>query len=52
MTTACVEVCPTSALLFGDLNDPASDIAKLLRRRQTKVTKPETGLKPNLFFLT
>ena len=52
LTTACVEVCPTSALVFGDINDPASDISRLLRRRQTNVNKPETGLKPNLFFLT
>jgi len=27
-TPACVESCPTGAMTFGDLNDPASDIAK------------------------
>ncbi|MBS0613661.1 MAG: carboxypeptidase regulatory-like domain-containing protein, partial [Proteobacteria bacterium] len=24
----CAEVCPTQAILFGDLDDPASDIAR------------------------
>ncbi len=30
---ACVESCPSGALLFGDLNDPASEIATRLRER-------------------
>ena len=28
---ACAEACPNQAILFGDLNDPNSDIAKKLR---------------------
>jgi tetrathionate reductase subunit B len=27
---ACVETCPTQALVFGDANDPGSDVARLL----------------------
>ena len=49
--TACVSVCPTKALVFGDINDPDSDIAKLLVSRRHKVLEPETGLDPHLFFL-
>ena len=49
---ACVSVCPTSCLTFGDRNDPDSDIAKLLRARTWKVNQPETGCEPNVFFLT
>ncbi len=48
---ACVEICPTGALQFGDLSDPDSDVARLLRTRKHKVLKPELGLEPNLFFL-
>jgi Fe-S-cluster-containing dehydrogenase component len=49
---ACVEVCPTSCLHFGNLEDPASDVARLLRTRPWKVNQPETGCEPNVFFLT
>lgn len=48
---ACVENCPTKALIFGDLNQPTSDVSKLLRLRKHKVNKPESGAKPNVFFL-
>ncbi|MEE8365491.1 MAG: 4Fe-4S dicluster domain-containing protein [Gammaproteobacteria bacterium] len=30
-TTACVEACPNGAMLFGDLNDPDSAIAKQIK---------------------
>ena len=49
---ACVELCPTSALSFGDLNDPESPVSRLLHERASKVVKPETGLRPNVRFLT
>jgi tetrathionate reductase subunit B len=48
---ACVEICPTSALAFGDLSDPDSEVSKLLASRKHKVLKPEAGLEPNVFFL-
>jgi Fe-S-cluster-containing dehydrogenase component len=50
-TTACAEVCPTRSLTFGDLADPASDVARLLASRRHEVVKPEAGTEPNLFFL-
>ncbi|MFH1438158.1 MAG: 4Fe-4S dicluster domain-containing protein [Pseudomonadota bacterium] len=48
---ACVEVCPASALTFGDLDDPESGVSRLLASREHKVLHPESGCKPNLFFL-
>ncbi|MGM0576042.1 MAG: 4Fe-4S dicluster domain-containing protein [Myxococcota bacterium] len=49
---ACVETCPTEALIFGDVNDPESEISKILRERKHKVLKPEMGTNPNLFYLS
>lgn len=49
---ACAATCPTKALTFGDLNDPDSEAAQLLRSRAHKVLKPELGTKPNVFYLT
>ena len=50
-TTACVEVCPTRSLTFGDLADPQSDVARLVASRRHEVVKPEAGTEPNVFFL-
>ncbi|MBW2526811.1 MAG: 4Fe-4S dicluster domain-containing protein [Deltaproteobacteria bacterium] len=49
---ACVTVCPTKALVFGDLSDPKSDISQLLASRKHEVKEPERGLEPQLFYLT
>jgi len=48
---ACTSECPTKALIFGDLNDPKSEVSKVLKKRKYKVLKPESGAKPRLFFL-
>jgi Fe-S-cluster-containing dehydrogenase component len=48
---ACVSVCPTRSLHFGDLNDPTSEPSVLLRTRKSKVLHPEAGTHPNVFFL-
>jgi Fe-S-cluster-containing dehydrogenase component len=49
---ACVEVCPTHCLHFGDLTDPNSEVAVLLRTRVSKTLIPEAGTRPQLYFLT
>jgi len=48
---ACVGICPTYALTFGDINDPDSEISEVLRRRQHKTLRTALGLQPNVFFL-
>ena len=48
---ACVEVCPTESLVFGDLDDPSSPIAKAWADRKFKVLKPNYGTAPKFFLL-
>jgi Fe-S-cluster-containing dehydrogenase component len=48
---ACAAACPTRSLTFGDVNDPESDVARLLRTRRSRQLGVEAGTKPNLHFL-
>ncbi len=48
---ACVSVCPTESLVFGDLFDPTSKVAQLLASRRFEVLYESAGTEPNLFFL-
>ena len=43
---ACVSACPTGARHFGDLNDPESDIVKLVEEREGFALMPEQECKP------
>ncbi len=47
---ACSVVCPTEAILVGDLNDPASAVAKAVNREVVSVRRPEKGTRPKLFY--
>ncbi len=42
----CVEACPTGALVFGDLDDPASEIAKLSAALKVEAYHPEYNTAP------
>jgi molybdopterin-containing oxidoreductase family iron-sulfur binding subunit len=48
---ACVLACPTTARIFGDLNDPQSPPSKALAKHRAKVLKPEQGTKPNVRYI-
>ena len=48
---ACVEACKAKALIFGDLNDPKSEIREVLGSRYTIRRKPELGTHPQVFYI-
>jgi Fe-S-cluster-containing dehydrogenase component/formate-dependent nitrite reductase membrane component NrfD len=47
---ACVVVCPTEAILVGDLGDPASRVAQIVHREPVTVRRPEKETRPKLFY--
>ena len=46
----CVEGCPSGAMLFGDLDDPNSEISKNIAAAPTEELNPVYNLKPNVFY--
>jgi Fe-S-cluster-containing dehydrogenase component len=49
---ACAQACPSSALVFGDLNDPESQVSQLVQNneRQFKLLE-ELGTQPQVIYL-
>jgi Fe-S-cluster-containing dehydrogenase component/formate-dependent nitrite reductase membrane component NrfD len=48
---ACVIVCPERAIIAGDLDDPASQIATIVAREPVQVRKAEQGTRPKVYYL-
>lgn len=52
MLPACVGACVAGARMFGDLNDPDSDISKAIAAAgETDVLLPEEGLGPEIHYI-
>jgi Fe-S-cluster-containing dehydrogenase component/formate-dependent nitrite reductase membrane component NrfD len=47
---ACVVVCPTEAILVGDLHDADSKVARIVNREPVNVRRPEKETLPKLFY--
>lgn len=47
---ACVIVCPTQAIIAGDLDDPASKASRIVATEKVSVRKPQKGTQPKLYY--
>jgi Fe-S-cluster-containing dehydrogenase component/formate-dependent nitrite reductase membrane component NrfD len=47
---ACVVVCPTQALMVGDMNDPLSEVSRIIHREAVAVRRPEKETRPKLYY--
>lgn len=48
---ACVQTCPTDALVFGDLSDPESRVSQLRRSSRAYLLLEEMGTEPSVTYL-
>lgn len=48
---ACVEACPARARIFGDQDDPNSEISRVLKTRRSFRLKAEKRTKPNVHYI-
>jgi Fe-S-cluster-containing dehydrogenase component len=47
----CVQACPTGCIHFGDLDDPESEVSRLIRSAKAGVLHPEWNTRPLVYYL-
>ncbi len=48
----CVKCCPVGARVFGDLDDPDSEISKLKREKSVRILLEDKGTRPQVFYVS
>jgi Fe-S-cluster-containing dehydrogenase component len=48
---ACVEICIGHARIFGDLDDPNSDVSKAIAERHAQSLRAELGTQPSIYYV-
>jgi len=51
LVPSCVNTCQGRARIFGDLNDPSSEVSRVLATNAVTVLRPEMGTKPMVFYI-
>jgi len=51
-TPACVESCPAGAMVFGDLEDPRSEVSRLAESPRAFRLMEELGTRPKVIYLS
>ena len=47
---ACLEACPTGARKFGNLNDPKSEVAQIIKNKRVFVLREELNTVPRVYY--
>jgi Fe-S-cluster-containing dehydrogenase component len=47
----CVQACPTGCMIFGDTDDPKSEVSKLLKKAKAEFFHPEWNTRPIVHYV-
>ncbi len=50
LVPACVEVCPTSARIFGEVEHRATPLARFMRFNDIQILKPHLNTRPKVYY--
>jgi molybdopterin-containing oxidoreductase family iron-sulfur binding subunit len=51
IVTACQQACPTNAIIFGNINDATSKVAKLKKQKRTYGVLADLNTRPRTTYL-